>query len=151
MREFDSGATRDDNEAKPNYEGFLSPLVLEEFGRYMHRHRYQADGEIRNGDNWQKGIPNEAYLDSLLRHVMDVWLHHRDYPEKATEDLKTALCAVLFNAQGYLFNTLLEEMKEWKAVPSPGWTCAICGTEDIESVFCPTCMNNTTLTENYHE
>jgi hypothetical protein len=66
MREFDTGATRDNNEDKHNYEGFLSPLVIEEFGRYMHRHRHQADGKVRDGDNWQKGIPTEAYMDSLL-------------------------------------------------------------------------------------
>lgn len=111
MRKFDSGATRDENQDKPNYEGFLSPLVLEEFGRYMHKHRYQADGEVRDGDNWQKGIPTDAYMDSLIRHMMDVWLHHRGYPERAREDLKEALCAVLFNVQGILLNTILESMQ----------------------------------------
>jgi hypothetical protein len=116
MREYVSGATRDSIENKPNYEGFLSPLVLEEFGRYMHQHRIQADGEVRDGDNWQKGIPTDDYMDSLIRHTMDVWLHHRGYPEKAREDLKEALCAVMFNVQGLLYNLLLERMQPQ---PSP--------------------------------
>lgn len=133
MREFDSGATRDNNEDKHNYEGFLSPLVIEEFGRYMHRHRYQADGEIRDGDNWQKGIPTEAYIDSLLRHVMDVWLHHRGHPERAREPIVEALCAILFNAQGMLFNILLEQET------TTTWTCALCQTKDITTIYCPTC------------
>jgi len=135
MREFDSGATRDENQDKPTYESFLSPLVLEEFGRYMHQHRYQANGVIRDGDNWQKGIPTDTYMDSLLRHVMDVWLHHRGYPERAREDLREALCAILFNTQGYLFNILLESMEPQ---PAP-WTCAFCLTEDIKTVECPKC------------
>ena len=130
MREYDSGACRDDNENKPTYESFLSPLVIKEFGKYMQRHRYQADGEVRDGDNWQKGIPTEDYMDSLLRHVMDVWLHHRGYPEQAEEDLKEALCAILFNTQGILFNTLLEGMEPQAAIPDytiHSGTCPDCG------------------------
>jgi len=136
MREYDTGATRNNNEDKPNYEGFLSPLVIKEFGRYMHRHRHQADGKLRDGDNWQKGMPTDDYMDSLLRHVLDVWLHHRGYPEQAEEDLREALCAIIFNTQGYLLHTLLEGMLP---KPSPGWICAICNTKDIHTEFCPTC------------
>ena len=163
MREFDSGATRDNIGDKPNYEGFLSPLVLEEFGRYMHQHRYQADGELRDGDNWQKGIPTDAYMDSLIRHMMDIWLHHRGYPEKAREDLKEALCAVMFNVQGLLYNLLLERMQpqncpgEEETVYDPDesivsltepltWTCAICLTEGIaKDSMCPVCLGGLNL------
>jgi hypothetical protein len=143
MREYDTGATRNNVEDKPNYEGFLSPLVIKEFGRYMHRHRHQADGNLRDGDNWQKGMPTDDYIDSLLRHVLDVWLHHRGYPEQAEEDLKEALCAIIFNTQGYLLNTLLEGM-EPKTAPEQwvyDWVCAICNTKNIHTKFCPTCQD----------
>ncbi len=170
MREYDTGATRNNAEDKPNYEGFLSPLVIKEFGRYMHRHRHQADGVVRDGDNWQKGMPKDDYIDSLLRHVMDVWLHHRGYPQQAEEDLKEALCAILFNAQGYLFTTLLEEMEpsieDWTftmpintteklydpdesivSLTEPStWTCAICDTEGIAAAsMCPVCLEGLNL------
>jgi len=56
MREFISGATRDDSEGKNDYEGYLSPLVLRRFGDYMTLHRKQADGKLRDSDNWQKGM-----------------------------------------------------------------------------------------------
>jgi len=57
MRTFGGGATRNSDQGKPDYEGFLSPLVIIRYGEYMTRHRVQADGNIRDSDNWQKGIP----------------------------------------------------------------------------------------------
>lgn len=110
MREFETGATRDSNENKLDYEGFLSPLVLRRYAEFMHDHRLQADGKLRDSDNWQKGIPINEYASSLIRHTMAVWLLHRGYPafdEKGNElDLQTELCAAIFNAMGYLFELL---------------------------------------------
>ena len=107
MRQFETGATRDSEEGKLDYEGFLNPLVLQRYAEYMHGHRIQADGGMRDSDNWQKGIPKTAYMKSLWRHFMDLWLHHRGYPIKAlTQD---ALCAIIFNAMGYLLCLLREE------------------------------------------
>lgn len=106
IRTFDTGATRNLNDDKLGYEGFLSPIVLKRFAEYMHLHRKQADGKLRAPDNWQKGIPKEAYMDSKTRHDMDLWLHHRGFPNEATEDLETALCAIMFNTMGYLFEVL---------------------------------------------
>lgn len=106
MRQFESGATRDGDDAKFDYEGFLSPAVLTRFGAYMHEHRKQSDGGLRASDNWQKGIPVDAYMKSLLRHVIELWTMHRGdgiAERKAAED---TLCAILFNAQGYLFEAL---------------------------------------------
>ena len=101
MRKFASGATRDSDETKLDYEGFLSPLVLRRFAEYMHQHRLQADGKLRDSDNWQKGIPLDAYMKSGWRHFMDWWACHR-----ASQDPAEALCALLFNVQGYLHEIL---------------------------------------------
>lgn len=99
MREFDTGATRDNDETKPDYEGFLSPDVLMQFATYMHKHRVQADGKLRDSDNWQRGIPKDAYMKSMFRHLMDVWWEHRN---KNDQDLQLeSLMALLFNVQGY--------------------------------------------------
>src|SRR5580698_7792736 len=62
FRTFETGATRNLDASKYDYEGFLSPLVMERFGQYMHKHRVQADGSLRDSDNWQKGIPLQAYM-----------------------------------------------------------------------------------------
>lgn len=109
VRQFETGATRDTDNGKPDFEGFLSPLVLERYGEYMNKHRYQSDGNIRPSDNWQKGIPKEAYMKSAWRHFMDWFLLHRNVGAKSRESLQDSLCGVLFNAMGYLHETLKEE------------------------------------------
>ncbi len=107
MRNFESGATRDNEEGKFDYEGFLSPLVIEAYGKYMHKHRKQADGKLRDSDNWQKGIPKTAYIKSAFRHFIDIWKEHRGFRSK--DGLEEALCALLFNIQGYLYEYLKEK------------------------------------------
>jgi len=100
MRKFETGATRDADTNKFDYEGFLSPLALERFAQYMHKNRIQEDGSTRDSDDWQKGIPLDAYMKSGFRHFFDWWKQHRGL--KSPEDLEETLCAVIFNAQGYL-------------------------------------------------
>jgi hypothetical protein len=110
MRKFDTGATRDQDDTKHDYEGYLSPTVLRRFAEFMTKHRVQADGQLRDSDNWQKGIPQDAYLKSLLRHVMELWLDHRgeiaEDEKGQVVDVQDALCAIIFNAQGYLHEEL---------------------------------------------
>lgn len=112
-RLFETGATRDKDDNKLDYEGFLSPIVLRAFSEYMHECRLRniPPGEtIRSSDNWQKGIPLDTYMKSGLRHVMEWWLIHRGYvavDEKGNVmDLVKVLCAVMFNVMGYLFEVL---------------------------------------------
>ena len=119
IRTFDTGASRDTEEGKLDYEGFLSPLVLERYAQYMHKNRVQSDGSLRSADNWQKGIPTDVYMKSMWRHFMDVWTKHRDMEDwdPIAEDVAEAwasafeesLCAVLFNAMGYLHELLKEQ------------------------------------------
>lgn len=104
MRTFETGATRNTDADKLDFEGFLSPVVLHRYAEYLHRHRTQADGVIRNSDNWQKGIPKDVYMKSLWRHFESVWLLHRGYG--AHESMEEALCALMFNTMGYLFEAL---------------------------------------------
>lgn len=104
IRTFDSGATRDTDTSKLDYEGFLSPPVLRRYAEYMHKNRIQSDGSLRASDNWQKGIPLDAYMKSMFRHFMSVWEGHRAGTVQEEE-----LCALLFNVQGYLFELMREE------------------------------------------
>lgn len=108
MRTFETGATRDVDADKFDYEGFLSPLVLRRYAAYMHKHRMQADGNLRDSDNWTKGIPKDAYMKSGWRHFFDWWSEHRGLASR--EGLEDALCALLFNAQGYLHEHLKERL-----------------------------------------
>ena len=104
MRTFKTGATRDSDDTKLDFEGFLSPAALQAFAEYMHKHRKQADGKLRDSDNWQKGMPKDVYIKSAYRHFIDWWCEHRGI--KSREGLEDALCALLFNVQGYLFEVL---------------------------------------------
>ena len=113
MRTFESGATRDNDETKLDYEGFLSPLVLERYAQYMHKHRKQADGNLRASDNWQKGIPMSAYIKSMWRHFMDVWRQWRGL--KGEDTFEESLCALIFNASGMLH----EQLKMSKKIRYP--------------------------------
>lgn len=117
MREFETGATRDTDVVKYDYEGFLSPLVLERFGAYMHKHRTQADGSLRDSDNWQKGIPLSVYIKSAFRHFIEWWKAHRD---GRFDEAEEALCALLFNVQGYLHELLKSQAKNYGAGRSGG-------------------------------
>jgi hypothetical protein len=111
MREFKTGATRDSDNKKLDYEGFLSPIALKRYAEYLHKHRTQADGQERDSDNWQKGMPIAVYMKSLLRHVIEMWTFHRETLEAGwsgdkTEQFRDIICAVIFNAFGYLFEDL---------------------------------------------
>jgi hypothetical protein len=108
-RKFKTGATRDTNEDKLDYEGFIDPIVLKKYAEYMHGHRKQSDGKLRSSDNWQKGIPREEYIKSLLRHTMDLWLEHRGYESR--EGKEKALCGIMFNSMGYLREILKDNKK----------------------------------------
>lgn len=100
MRTFKTGATRNSDESKLDFEGFLSPTAIEHFANYMHKNRIQADGNIRDSDNWQKGIPLDSYMKSMWRHFFDVWKSHRGI--ETQEDMITNLSALMFNVQGYI-------------------------------------------------
>lgn len=110
IRQFDTGATRDVDADKYDFEGFLCPLVIESFGKYMHKHRFQPNGELRSSDNWQKGIPLSAYMKSGWRHFRQWWRLHRGirtFDEKGVEiTMEDAINGILFNAMGYLHETL---------------------------------------------
>lgn len=113
IRKFLSGATRDTDTDKLDPEGFFSPIVLKRYMEYMHQHRKMADGSTRDSDNWQRGIPIDAYMKSLWRHLFDVWCVHRGVnPDTCLDEVATqedALCGVIFNAMGYLYELLKEQ------------------------------------------
>ena len=62
IRIFETGATRSQDKHKVDFEGALSPYALARFAKYMLEHNTQADGNIRESDNWQLGIPRKEYI-----------------------------------------------------------------------------------------
>lgn len=107
MREFQSGATRSSDLGKYDYEGFLSPLVLEAFAAYMHINRTTEDGGTRDSDNWQKGMPRATYVKSGLRHFHDLWKAQRGLP--IAEGELAAAMGTIFNVMGWTFERMRED------------------------------------------
>lgn len=104
IRKFDTGATRDTDEDKLDFEGFFSPIVMERFAEYMNKHRKQSDGQLRDSDNWQKGFGEgkehfDTCMKSWWRHFFDVWKEHRGL--KSREGMGDALMGSLFNNMSY--------------------------------------------------
>jgi hypothetical protein len=121
MKQFDTGATRSSDDGKLDYEGFLSPLVLQRYAQYLNKHRVQADGKLRDSDNWQKGMPIARYIKSKFRHFMDMWMHHRGWEQRATEaDIDDCICADLFNTMGYLHERLCKQYERELAAKGLG-------------------------------
>lgn len=110
FRTHTTGASRDLDDGKPDFEAMLSPLVMEAYGAYMTRKRRMADGTLREADNWQKGMPLEWFIKSGWRHMVDWWKHHRK-EGVTTEMVEDTLCALLFNASGYLHEHLKAQRK----------------------------------------
>ena len=119
MRKFSSGATRNSVEGKNDYEGFLSPLVIEEYGNYMNSHRKQADGKLRDSDNWQNHFGEKHFdvcIKSLWRHILDLWFLHRGFKRVDPLDghevtKKEALSAIMFNTMAYMDKLLKDNYK----------------------------------------
>lgn len=112
IRTFETGANRDVDYDKLDFEGFMNPRVLNEFGKYMHKNRYLKDGSIRDSDNWQKGFGEDhkaVCMKSLWRHFMDLWMLHRGY--KGRENIDEAICGIMFNTMAY-YNKILDERNE---------------------------------------
>ncbi len=114
LRRFETGATRNLDVNKLDFEGFYCQLVMESFAKYMHSHRMQKDGTLRSADNWRNGIPLDVYMKSMFRHFHDALKIHRGHVAISSEDgheinMEEALNAVAFNVNGYLHELLKAE------------------------------------------
>ena len=114
VRHFDTGATRSADSGRYDPEGYLSPIALERFAFYMQKHQVQPDGSIRASDNWQNGIPLDAYMKGIWRHFLHLWMRYRGWKvqdKMAGADMEEDLCAMLFNVQGMLHELVKEKYK----------------------------------------
>jgi hypothetical protein len=112
MNTFETGATRSEDVVRDDPDGYLSPLFLEMYFKYMTKNRVQADGKVRDSDNWQRGIPLTRYLKGLWRHFFHLWQRHRGYEvtdDLAADNIEEDMAAMFFNLQGYAHEYLKEK------------------------------------------
>ncbi len=104
-RTSDTGATRDTAEGKFDFEAFFSTPVFFRFAAYMHKHRFQSDGTIRDGDNWQKGLDPDETFSSIIRHFWQLWAMKRGNnvvcPSEGNMELEDTLGALMFGLMSY--------------------------------------------------
>jgi hypothetical protein len=95
MREFNSGALRDDDTTKPDFIETISWTAFRKFGEYM------TGKKKRYGQgNFKKGIPIESYEQSLVRHLQK-YLENK-YEDGTCEAEEDHLSAMVFNIFGIL-------------------------------------------------
>lgn len=88
-REFESGAKRDSNTSKP-FVHMLRGYTRQRFGYHL-----TAGARKYGNANFLKGIPTDAYLESLDRHLAAYMEGDR------SED---HLSAIMFGVQGCMLN-----------------------------------------------
>lgn len=114
IRRFDTGASRDTDKDKIDFEGHISPLVLIKFGEYMHKHRFLPNGDFRDSDDWQQLFGTfeehkDVCMESGFRHFLDWWTEHRGYSSR--DGIDEALCGLMFNIMAYYHPILVERLK----------------------------------------
>jgi hypothetical protein len=111
MREFPTGATRDNDDGKIRYKQCLSPYFIQLYGRYILKHCQTADG-LRTQDNWKKGMTKDSYMNSFMTHAVDLWLVFEGLEPDSGLSFEDLLCAVYFNLQGLAHEHLKEKQND---------------------------------------
>ena len=111
IQTFDSGATRTSEDGRLSYVRGLSSVVLRRYLQYLAKHRKQADGSMREFDNWKQGIPMRRSFDGLGRHFFTLWLLMEGldiYDDSGQEDIQDVLCAIMFNTMSMLHQEMMQ-------------------------------------------
>ena len=79
LRKFKSGATRSEDAEAERYD-LISPFAMRRLAKIY------AEGAVTHGDaNWEKGVPIDATLNHLERHLQ-IWKEERKSGKKIGED-----------------------------------------------------------------
>ncbi len=133
VRILESGASRDTDNGKFEYLGFMHPLNDYSFAKYMHKHRFMSDGSMRDANNWWGGFGLDVCIQSLARHIEDLKLIYAGYfvyekrvgdkaerivkktkfkklPKYYTEITVEGCCnAIRFNSEAFKLETMKKE------------------------------------------
>jgi hypothetical protein len=105
ITQFKTGAIRDSQEGKTDYNETISWTALNRYARYMtgKKAKYGAG-------NFKKGIETWSYVQSMLRHV-DKWMRNT-YEEGNDEKDEDHLSAIVFNVFGIMHNEEMAKLKK---------------------------------------
>lgn len=102
---FPSGAIRDSQEDKPDFNETISWTAFNRYAKYMtgKKSKYGAG-------NFKRGIPTESYVKSMLRHV-DKFMRNT-FENGDDEKNEDHLSAIVFNVFGIMHNEEQEKLKK---------------------------------------
>lgn len=95
IRKFKTGAIRDSLEGKEDYTETISWTAFKRYAQYM-----TSKAEKYGKGNFKKGMPIEAYEQSLLRHVQKYM--ENKYEGGTVEVNEDHLSAIVFNIFGIM-------------------------------------------------
>ncbi len=101
---FNTGAIRDIQDGKEDYLEGISWLALKRYAQYM-----DNKAKKYGRGNWQKGIPPESYLMSMLRHIQK-FISEWNYG--ICEEKDDHLSAITFNVFGLMHELELYKHKK---------------------------------------
>jgi hypothetical protein len=100
MRNFTTGAVRDDDSGKEDYIETISWRAMKRYAQYM-----TGKKKKYGQGNFKKGIPIESYEQSLVRHLQKYLVNK--YEGGTIEKEEDHIAAMVFN----LFGIMHEENK----------------------------------------
>lgn len=99
IREFSTGAIRDNDDTKEDYIETISWSAFKRYAQYM------TGKKSKYGQgNFKKGIPIESYEQSLVRHIQKYMANK--YEGGDVEKDEDHLSAILFNVFGIMHEEL---------------------------------------------
>ncbi len=105
MRKFTTGAVRDNDDTKTDFIETISWTAFERYAKYM-----TGKKKKYGSGNFKKGITDESYEQSLLRHVHKYIVNkHEGGNEEKEED---HLSAILFNTFGLIHNQEIRKINK---------------------------------------
>jgi hypothetical protein len=99
---YPTGAVRDNAEGKEDYIETTSWTAIRAYAQYM-----TEKAKVYGRGNWRKGIPTEAYEESLMRHIQKYFANK--YEHANLEPNEDHLCAAMFNLLGIIHNRELKK------------------------------------------
>jgi len=102
ITKYKTGAIRDKRQGKPNFLECMSPFAMWRYGEYMAK-----KAEKYGTGNWIKGIPQEDYLESAERHLLQLKMDFKyGYIMEHSEHAE----AVLFNIMGFIHEAEMKRL-----------------------------------------
>jgi len=97
ITKFSSGAIRDRQVGKESYAETISWTAFKRYAQYM-----TGKKEKYGSGNFKKGIPDESYEESMIRHVQKYMSNK--YENGQVESGEDHLSAIVFNVFGLIHN-----------------------------------------------